>query len=245
MKQYIIKNSTITFSFVFSEPLEEYHGVISKCSKLKFEDVYRNGMFGSIFNLPVKLLPKSIKYIRMSFRFNSSIVLTKYVIQLEFNCYFDQELLLPQKLEYLMFGTYFNTLIELGPKLKCLKFSDYFNQPIILPNKLIELELGRDFNQPIVLPNKLMHLKISYNFKYNTVLPETLYELAIECNNYNIIDNLPNNLKNLGTGFMFFLPFESLPNSMDNLIINSDDYDCEIEHLKKYVNNISIGYGYE
>lgn len=241
MKEYTIHRTIITFAYDFSKPLEEYHDVISKCSTLKFDNMCKNDKFGSIFNLPIKLLPKSIKYIRTSFNFNSPIVLTKYVIGLEFNCYFDQELFLSQNIEYLSFGTYFDKQIVLPSKLKCLKFSDYFNQPIILPNKLIELELGRDYNQPIVLPNNLMYLRIGHCFKHNIVLPETLCDLIIDCNNYNIIDNLPNNLDNLCTGFMFFLPFDSLPNSIDNLIIYSNDYDCSVEHLKNYVSNISIG----
>lgn len=241
MKEYSICKSTITFAYDFSKPLEGYHDVISRCSILRFENVYRNGRFGSIFNLPIELLPRTIKIIEISFSFNSLITLPKHLVKIIFNHYFDQEIELPKHLEYLSFGTYFNKKIYLPPSLKCLKFSDYFNQPIILPNKLIELELGRDFNQPIVLPNTLMYLKIGYKFTHKMGLSESLIELIIDCNNNGLIENLPNSLNNLITGFMFFLPFETLPNSIDNLIIHSDDYDYEIEHLKGYVKYISVG----
>lgn len=75
----------------------------------------------------------------------------------------------------------FNHPIVLTPNIICITFGKYFNRPIVLTPKITILTLGFWYNKPIILTPNIM-------------------VLTIDCNNHNISDNLPNNIKHLTLG---------------------------------------------
>lgn len=72
------------------------------------------------------------------------------------------------------------------------------------------------FNQPICLNDALTHLTFGIYFTQSVCLLNITY-LKIECNNLNLIDNLPNSLNKLVLGCCFNLQLNDLPNSIKHI----------------------------
>ena len=197
--KYIIRNKTIKFNDDFNEPLDDYGEILSN---------YKIVEFGLLFNKPIEHLPDSLTHLTFGWYFNKSVLLPNSLIDLIFGNFFNQSVLLPNSLIYLTFGW-------------------HFNQSVLLPNSLTHLTFGYAFDKNIRLPTFLTHLICNKNFNKNIELPENLLFIKIFNPTIEIIEKIPNSVKELWI-YCFHnssLRLDNLPNSIEKLeMYCCDDY---------------------
>lgn len=159
------------------------------------------------FNRPIKILPKNIRYLILSDRFNQSIdILKNYDIRKlrlgrDFNNNINN---LPINLEKLFLGMKFNNPVGYYQE----ETSEYIS---FLPKTLKELvflgayygEEGYDYS--------------TFNHPLNPYLPEGIKTLVLSDCYEQSIDNLPNGLEKLTFGMLFNGLVENLPNTLKKI----------------------------
>lgn len=189
------------------------------------------------------ILPKNILFVQLGDRFNQPIILTPRITVLTFGYGFNQPIILPIKIKRLTFGRCFNKSIILTPYITSLTFGDHFNQPIILTHNIVCLMFGTFFNQPIILTPKLNILTLGYNFSRSIILTpnitvlnlgfksnlpvifqESIAHLAIDADNHQLVDNLPNSTKYLIFGYHFTICLDNLPSKAEKINIANQNY---------------------
>lgn len=85
--------------------------------------------------------------------------------------------------------------------MRVLTFRWLFDKLIVLTKNLKVLKFGHAFNKPIVLTKNLTVLiLLGFFVKLNCLTPNIVH-LDIGCYNYQLIDNLPNNVKHINIVF--------------------------------------------
>jgi len=123
-----------------------------------------------------------------------------------------------------------------------------FNQPLEKSlSKLTSLEqltFGNKFNQPLEESlsklTSLEQLTLGYDFNLSLEIPFNIKCLTLNCNNINLIDNLPNSIEELSLGDNFNLELNNLPNSIKKIKFNKyskynknlNNLPIELEYLK-------------
>jgi hypothetical protein len=126
-------------------------------------------------------------------------------------------------LEKLTFGHRFNQSLANSLdnliSLTHLIFSHYFNQS--LSNSLDNLI-------------SLKHLTLGYAFNQSFEIHSNIKILTINCNNINLIENLPSSIEELYFDVHFYLELNHLPNSIKIIKFNKNSY------YNKELNNLPI-----
>lgn len=151
-------------------------------------------------------------------------------------------MILPSNLTHATFCNTFNQHITLPHTLFYLTLDDAFNQPITLPHTLFYLTLGDAFNQPIKLPLNQTHLTLgrAFNQEINLI---NIMRLKI-CTNNNIINFLPNSIKELELAGSFNSQINDLPNYLTKFIFNIYKYYHELNSLPNLLKYIKLQYNY-
>lgn len=211
--KYTIKNKTIRFLTNFNEPMDLYYVFMRNMNVLMF-----NGTFysytNSKFNQPI-ILTSKLHTVVFGLCFNNLIILNSRVRILIFDFGFNQPIVLSSNIKILTFGTSFNQRIVLTPNIERLIFGEYFNKPIFLTKKIKRLRFGMYFNQPIILTREITHLILNKFFVQPIVLTKHMVCLSINCNNYSVIDDLPNSVKRIIFGYNFRLRLDNVVNDAE------------------------------
>lgn len=198
--------------------------------------------FGYEFNHPIILTPY-ITFLRFGENFNQPIFLSQRITILTFGRCFNQPIILNKTMRVLTFGKKFYKPIILSKKLTVLTFDDCFNCPIVLSKNLIVLTFGCGFNQlinlpkyittlqfgeyfnnPIILSSHIKTLRFGTNFDQSIVFTPNIKIFTIGCNNYSIVDNLPDTVECLTVDADFIIPLGNIPYSMREIVIEDGDY---------------------
>lgn len=91
---------------------------------------------------------------------------------------------------------------------------------------LCKVIFGRNFNCSISLGKNINHLVLGENFKQQIFLSESIKYLNIDCNNYEIVDNMTNCIRYFDGHCSFRLPLNNVPNSLKKIKINNWGYKC-------------------
>ena len=139
---------------------------------------------------------------------------------------FNQQVIIPENVTHLTFGYMFNQRVTIPKNVTHLVFGIRFNQQVIIPENLTHLAFGWNFNQPINL----------LNVKY----------LNLNCNNINLIENLPNSIEEIELGNNFNLELLNLPNSIKKICLcYYGRYNKELNCLPESVEYIELNNKYD
>lgn len=171
-------------------------------------------------------LSKHIVCLEFGQCFNQSLSLSKNTKCLLFRRDYTQSLALNKKIEYFQSGNDFNCLIFLTKLMTHVMFGYNFNKPIELPRNVIYVCFEHIFSQPIILTKKMTYLSMGYHFKIRPIdIASNITTLDIQCNNYDFVDNLPNNVKHLYLGCFFTIPIFNVANSVVQVNIGYPSYE--------------------
>src|SRR3989338_6154296 len=119
-----------------------------------------------------------------------------------------------------------------------------FNQQIKIPQNVTHLTFGGHFNQQVIIPENITHLTFGHNFNQQIIIPNNKY-LKINCNNIDIIENLPNSVEEIEFGEYFNLELQNLPNSIKKISFYYDSkYDKELNCLPEFVEYLKLNMHY-
>ena len=136
-----------------------------------------------------------------------------------------------------------------------ITFINDFNEPledyiVIIRNySIMKFNNYSKFNKPImILPNSLTHLTFKKNFNKNIELPENLLFVGTSEPSIEMIEKMPNNVKELLIKFNSnAFKLENLPNSIEKLNIYYYKYNYPIDWIIKpvslnhlIINNVEI-----
>ena len=120
-----------------------------------------------------------------------------------------------------------------------------FNQQVIIPQNVTHLTFGNNFNQQVTIPQNVTHLTFGKEFNQRVNLPNIKY-LQIDCNNIDIIENLPNSIEEIIFGMWFNLKLQNLPNSIKKISFYYDSrYNNELNCLPEFVEYLELGKDYD
>ncbi len=93
--------------------------------------------------------------------------------------------------------------------------------------------MGWDFNHSIQLNQKLKHLTMSFSFNQPIRLTNEIKYLCLSLISYphNLIDNLPNGVKELEFGVTFNSPMNNLPTSIKIIKLDCCVYEHDLNCL--------------
>lgn len=97
------------------------------------------------------------------------------------------------------------------------------------------------FNQPIVLTPALEIFIVGGKFDKPIILVSGITRLAIGCDNYAIIDNLPNNMKSITLGYDFDLQLVNMSNNLVHIRYinrayrNNHTFPCNLRGICTFV----------
>lgn len=118
------------------------------------------------------------------------------------------------------------------------------NSFVILPNYLTHLILGNRFDHEINLPHTLTHLSLGEKFNKIITIPNIIY-LKLNCNNLNIIENLPDSIEELELGENFDLELNNLPTSLKKIIFDKRSrYNKELNNLPYSIEYLYLPHRY-
>lgn len=117
----------------------------------------------------------------------------------------------------MIFKDCFNQPIVLTPIITFILFGYEFNQLIVLTKKIVRLGLGYNFNRPIVLTNRITDITFGKSFGQSFTPTSNIVILRINYDNYELIDNLTDNIKCITLGFNFNIPFNNVPTSVKKI----------------------------
>lgn len=164
--------------------------------------------FGSkgYFNQQLFLTKKVISLV-LGDSFNQPIVLNKNLLKIVFGEKYDQLICANSNMTMLTFGFRFDKPIDLTEKILHLEFGAFFNQKINVSKNITHLTFGRCFNQSIILTIRIKKLVFETVLGLgqgqswqSTIIPQNVEHLTFLCNNYNVIDNIPNGVKKITLG---------------------------------------------
>ena len=259
---YYIYEDSFIFKPYFNGIVNDYINIISNYKKIffsnynepqlcvetnnKYYDIYRQKHIYSYFNKP------------LSDSLNNQIQLQQLTFGSDFNQPLGNSLKNLTNLQELTFGGRFNK--PLGDslnnqiQLQKLTFGSNFNQPLgnSLNNltNLQELTFGLIFNHPLYnsLNNltKLHELTLDYEFNQQIEIPTNIKILKLNCNNKNLIDNLPNSIEELYLLNKFYLELNNLPNSIKIISFYKDSkYNKELNNLPLSIEKIYLPNNYQ
>lgn len=230
-------------ALIFTEDC--YMGLYSKFNKkIVLIPCLTHITFGYEFNQPIILTPY-MTFLRFGENFDQPIFLSPRMAILTFGRSFNQPIVLNKTMRVLTFGNKFCKPIFLTKKLTVLKFNSYFNCPIILSKNLIvltfshncgfnrsislpkyvkTLKFGEYFNNPIILPSHIKTLVLGAYFNQSIVFTPNIKIFTIECNDYSIVDNLPDTVEHLTIDTDFNIPLKNIPHSVMEISIEDVDY---------------------
>lgn len=180
-------------------------------------------ILGRCFNQPI-MLSRVIKVLTFGYCFNQPIVLSRALTVLTFGWCFNQPIVLTHAITTLTLGFRFNQPIILSRVLTVLALGCDFNQSIVLPKHIVQLTLGICFNRSIILTPYVKHLTLGLYFNQPIVLSPYITHLTIECNNYNVFDYLPNNIKCLTFGDYFGLSLDNISCQITKITVKNARY---------------------
>src|SRR3990167_974182 len=148
-------------------------------------------------------------------------IMTKNVTHLTFGYLFNKQVIIPQNVTHLTFGL-------------------DFNQPVTIPQNVTHLIFGHDFNQQVTIPQNVTHLTFGENFNQQVNLPNIKY-IKLDCNNIDIIENLPNSVEEIEFDYNFGLELQNLPNSVKKISFkNCINYNKELNCLPEFVEYLEL-----
>ena len=151
---------------------------------------------------------------------------TENITHLTFGDHFNKQVIIPENVTHLTFGVWFNQQVTIPPNVTHLTFGFYFNQQVIIPENVTHLTFGNCFNQQVNLPY----------IKY----------IKLDCNNVNIIENLPNSVEEIEFDEYFNLELLNLPNSIKKISFNNySRYDKELNCLPEFVEYLELNKKYD
>lgn len=194
------------YTFELSEEIMRKH----KCRwSRRYSNVFETEQeYGS----PV-ILMRNVSYFIFRDTYNEPIVLTPHVIHLTFGQRFNQSIILSYRIQCLTLGYFFKLPIVLTPNIRRLNLGGHFNQMIVLTKRITHLTLGQKFNQPIILTKHITHLTLG-QYCHPIVFTHHVVRLQIENHNYYVMDNLPNEIKDIMLSKFFRAPLKNIPNSV-------------------------------
>ena len=180
--------------------------------------------------------------------------LTMITFGYEFNMSLSNSLDKLTKLTQITFGYKFNKSLDNSLNklinLKYLIFSDYFDQALTNSlNKLINLThltFGYSFNHPLsnslYYLTKLEHLTLGHKFDQELNLSPSIKILTLNCNNQNLVDNLPNSVEQLNLDHDFRFPLlDNLPSSIKKmLLLSSSSYNEPLNNLPRSLEELEL-----
>ena len=243
-KDYWIYENKIIFKHYFNDKLDNYIDIISKYNELIFSNY-------DDCNIIIKTNNKwCIEYKEnyKSSKFNQQVIIPENVTHLTFGLNFNQQIIIPQNVTHLTFGLNFNQQIIIPQNVTHLTFGTWFNQQVIIPQNVTHLIFGHifghNFNQQIIIPQNVTHLTFGHHFNQRVNLPNIKY-LQIDCNNIDIIENLPNSIEEIIFGSRFNLELQNLPNSIKKISFDYyGDYDKKLNCLPEFVEYLELNRDY-
>lgn len=207
---YTIQNSQLIIHNTFNNDLNKLLNTINPkthptiITSIEFSDVIGTDIFSS-FDQPITLLPKTITDTRFGSLFNSHATLYKTILTVHF-------------------GDFFNQHLKPSKNLKNLHFGLWFNQPIDLPKHISKTTFGFAYNQPFILNKHMKILSLDKHFTQIIYLIEELGHLSINTADENILDNIPNCVKNMSLPYSNVGMCWNVPNSIDKIIVTMPKY---------------------
>ena len=202
-----------------------------------------NLTFGQDFNQPV-IIPHNVIHLTFDDKFNQQITIPQNVTHLFFGENFNQQIIIPQNVTHLTFGLKFNQQIIIPENVTHLTFGEWFNQQVIIPQNVTHLTFGTCFNQQVIIPPSVTHLTFGYCFNKQINLPNIKY-IKLDCDNIDLIENLPNSVEEIEFGKYFSLELYNLPNSIKKISFDlNSKYDKELNCLSEFVEYIKLPNNY-
>ena len=101
------------------------------------------------------------------------------------------------------------------------------------------------FNQQVIIPQNVTHLTFGYYFNQKVNLPNIKY-IKLDCNNIDIIENLPNSVEEIEFDYNFNLELQNLPNSIKKISFDCySKYDKELNCLPESVEYLKLNISYD
>ena len=251
-KQIIIPENVthLTFGFYFNQQVT----IPINITHLTFGDYFNQQViipqsvihltFGNDFNQQVKI-SKNVTHLTFGNNFNQQVIISKNVTHLTFGHLFNQKVIIPLNVIHLSFGNDFNKQVIIPQNVTHLTFGYHFNQPVIIPQNVTHLTFGHDFNQPVIITQNVTHLTFGSDFNQQVNLPNIKY-IKINCNNINIIENLPNSVEEIIFGYYFDLELQNLPNSIKKIsFYYFGVYNKELNCLPEFVEYLELNDNYD
>ena len=211
-KDYWIYENKIIFKPAFNDKLDNYLDIISKYNELIFSNY-------DDYNITIKTNNKYCKKYNKNYKYSN----------------FDKQVIIPQNVTHLSFGREFNQQVIIPHNVTHLSFGWYFNQQVIIPQNVTHLTFGREFNQQVIIPQNVTRLTFGNHFNQQVNLPNIKY-LQIDCNNIDVIENLPNSVEEIKFGEYFGLELQNLPNSIKKISFYYDSkFNKELNCLPEFI----------
>lgn len=145
-------------------------------------------------------------------------------------CAFDRTIDLTKNILIMDFGYNFNQLVKLNKNMRSVVFGNKFNCRIILPKYLVNLAIKSCYNYPIILSPHIKKLCLEHLISEHMLIEHSKSEIhlwisdifMVESVNYNMIDSLPNSLKNLFSNFIDRKTLINLPSTTRVIKIKKD-----------------------
>jgi len=141
-----------------------------------------------------------------------------------------------------------NSLNQLS-QLKKLTFGLLFDYPLGNSlnqlSQLTQLTFGDDFDHPLVNcfvhQTQLKELTLGWAFNQELNILSSIKKLNLNCNNINLIENLPNSIEELKFDCCFDLLLTNLPNSIKIISINQfSKYNKELNNLPHFLEKLYL-----
>ena len=93
----------------------------------------------------------------------------------------------------------------------------------------------------MTIPINVTHLTFGYNFNQQVNLPNIKY-IKLDCDNINLIENLPNSVEEIEFSYNFNLELHNLPNSIKKISFHLySNYNKELNCLPEFIEYLELG----
>ena len=236
-EDYWIYENKIIFKPNFNNKPDIYQGIISKYNELIFSNY-------DDYNITIKTNNRYYREYDKNYKlskFNQQVIIPQNVTHLTFGEEFNQQVTIPQNVIHLTFGHWFNQQVIIPQNVTHLTFYCDFNQQVTIPQNVTHLIFGWKFNQQVIIPKNVTHLTFGYEFNQPVNLSNIKY-IKLNCNNINIIENLPNSVEEIEFGSNFNLELNNLPNSIKKISFNYfSNYNKELNCLPEFIEYLELG----
>ena len=108
-------------------------------------------------------------------------------------------------------------------------------------HKFIESRFNQQLSNELDNLTCLTHLTLGYYFNQSLEIPFNIKILTLECNNINLIENLPNSIEELNFNYNFELELNNLPNSIKIIRFDKEsNYNKELNNLPKQLEILEL-----